>query len=65
MSDLIALILSENNLEGSKRLEKTPHRSGGLDRPHLEAARPLGPTISLRVAMLVLHHLLGCIYTVL
>ena len=29
------------------------------------AARPLGLPISLCVAMLVLHHLLGCIYAVL
>ena len=29
------------------------------------ADRPLGPPVSLRVAMLVLHRLLGCIYAVL
>ena len=34
-------------------------------QPHLQASRPLGPTISLHVAMSVLHRLLGCIYTVL
>ena len=38
---------------------------GGADRPHLQAAQPLGPPVSLHVAMLVLHRLLDCIYAVL
>ena len=37
----------------------------GADQPHLQARRPMGSPISLRVAMSVLHDLLGCIYAVL
>jgi hypothetical protein len=36
----------------------------GPSRPHLLAARPLGPPVSLLVAMSVSHCLLGCISTV-
>ena len=38
---------------------------GGAGRLHLQAGRPLGPTVSLRIPMSVLHHLLGCNYIVL
>jgi len=38
---------------------------GRVGRPHLQAALPLGPLVSLRVAMSVLYRLLGCIYVVL
>ena len=54
-------------LEDSRRLSTKADTKGlpyGADRPHLQAARPLGPLVSLRVAMSVLHRLLGCIYTV-
>ena len=37
---------------------------GGVSWTHLQADRPLGPTVSLRVVMSVLHRLLGCIYAV-
>ena len=37
----------------------------GASRSHLEAARPVGPPYQPTVAMLILHHLLGCIYAVL
>jgi hypothetical protein len=37
---------------------------GVANQPHLQATRPLGPTVSLRVAMSVLHRLLGCIYAI-
>ena len=54
--------------EDSRRLstEADPRgRPCGAGRPHLQAVRPLGPPVSLRVAMPVLHRLLGCIYIVL
>ena len=35
------------------------------DQPHLEAAWPLGPPVSLHIAMSVPHCLLRCIYAVL
>ena len=38
---------------------------GGAGQPHLQAARPLGPPISLLFIMSVLHLLLDCIYIVL
>ena len=37
----------------------------GAAQPHLQATWPLGPTVSLHVAISVLHRLLGCIYTIL
>ena len=37
----------------------------GADWPHLQAAWPLGPAVSLHVAISVVHRLLGCIYAVL
>ena len=45
MSDLIALIHSENNPDGSIRLERIPHRSGGREaakwtHPALPAGQP-------------------------
>jgi hypothetical protein len=53
-------------LEDSRRLSTKAEAKplpGGAGWPHLEAAWPLGvPPISL-LAMLVLHRLLGCIYT--
>ena len=56
-----------NILEDSKRLSTEADPEGlpsWATWPHLQAARPLGPPISLRVAMLVLHRLLGCIYAI-
>ena len=38
---------------------------GGAGRPHLQATQPLGPPVSLRVVISVLHRLLGCIYAIL
>ena len=37
---------------------------GGAGWTHLQAARLLGPPVSLYVTILVLHHLLGCIYAI-
>ena len=37
---------------------------GGASWPHLQAAQPLGPPVDLRIALLVLHRLLGCIYVI-
>jgi hypothetical protein len=36
----------------------------GAGRPHCQVGRPVGPTISLRVAMSILHRLKDCIYAV-
>ena len=55
-------------LEDSRRLSTEVGPKGlpcGADQPHLQVARPLGPAVSLRVAMSVHHCLLGCIYAVL
>ena len=55
-------------LEDSRRLFTEADPEGlpcGAARPHLHAARPLGPSVSLCVTMSVLHHQLGCIYVVL
>ena len=41
--------------------QRLPGRAG---QPHPQAARPLGPPVGLRVAMSILHRLLGCIYIV-
>ena len=48
--------------EGSRRLKRTPHQSRGW--PYLYSSWPLGPTCQPPVAMLVLHHLLDCIYVI-
>ena len=66
MSDLIAFVHQKWTLEGSRGHQRTPRRGREADaaQPHLQAARPLGPPISLDIAMLVLHYLLGCIYVV-
>jgi hypothetical protein len=37
---------------------------GGAGRSHMQADRPVGPTISLRIAMSVLHRLKDHIYAV-
>ena len=58
----------QKTLEDSRGLHAEAQRqslTGGAGRPHLQAARPLGPPVSLRVVMSVLHWLLGCIYAVL
>ena len=44
---------------------KTEALLGGARRPHLQARQPLGPPVSLCIAMSILHHLLGCIDAVL
>ena len=57
----------QKTLEYSRGLRAEVERQrllGGASQPHLQAAQPLGPTVSLPVAMLVLHCLLGCIYAV-
>ena len=33
--------------------------------PHLQAGQPMGPIVSVRITMLVLYRLLGCIYAIL
>jgi hypothetical protein len=58
----------QKTLEDSRGLHtevegKTP--PGGADWPYLQVGRPMGPPISLRVAILVPHRLLGCIYVIL
>ena len=58
----------QKTLEDSRGLHteaKPEWLIGGASRPHLQAAWPLGPPVSLRVAMSVLHRLLGFIYAVL
>ena len=53
------------------RHQKTLEDSRGLhtkvkgERLSSGAAQPLGPPVSLRVAMFVLHRFLGCIYVIL
>ena len=67
MSDLIVLIQRETDTEGSRGHHTEVERQrllGGANQPHLQAAQPQGPPISLHVAMSVLHSLLGCIYAV-
>jgi hypothetical protein len=54
-------------LEDSRRLSTKAEAKtlpGGADRLLLRAAQPLGVPPIILVAMSVLHHLLGCIYTV-
>ena len=54
-------------LEHSRRQiteAETKTLPGGAGWPHLQAGWPLGPSVSLRVTMSVLHRLLGCIYVV-
>ena len=55
-------------LEESRRLSTEADPEGlpcGAGWPPLQGARPLGPPVSLRVAMSILHRLLGCIYVIL
>ena len=57
----------QKTLEDSRGLHAEAESEGlpgGAIRPHLQAARPLGPPVDLCVAMSVLHHLLGRIYVV-
>jgi hypothetical protein len=54
-------------LEDSKRLSTDADPEGvtcGAGRQHLQAGRPVGPFVSLPIAMAVLHRLLDFIYTV-
>ena len=37
---------------------------GGTGQSHLHVGRSMGSTISLRLVMLVFHHLLGCIHAI-
>jgi hypothetical protein len=51
-------------LEDSSRLSTEADTKGvtcGAGRPHLQVVQPVGPSISLSIAMAVLHRLLGCI----
>ena len=50
----------QKTLEDSRGLHAEAESEGLLGG----AAQPLGPPISLRVAMSVLHRLLGCIYAI-
>ena len=72
MSDLIVLILNETDTRRFQKTREDSHTKvegerlpSGAAWPHLQVAKPLGPHVSLRVAMSVLHRLLGCIFTVL
>jgi hypothetical protein len=54
-------------LEDSRRLstEADPERvTYGAGRPYLQAGQPMGPSVSLPIAMVVPHRLLDCIYVI-
>ena len=57
MSELIMLICRET---GTRRFQRTPE----VTTPKKDTW-PLGPLVSLRIAMSVLHRLLGFIYAIL
>jgi hypothetical protein len=55
-------------LEDSRRISTDANPEGvtyGAGRQHLQAGRPVGPFVSLPIAMAALHRLLDFIYTVL
>ena len=57
----------QKTLEDSRGLRAKAKRQrlpGGVGQPHLYVGRPLGSNVSLRIAMSVLHHLLGCFYAI-
>ena len=57
-----------NTLEGTRRQPTEEDREWmtcGASRPHLQAARPMGPICHALLRMSVLHRLLDCIYAVL
>jgi hypothetical protein len=54
-------------LEDSRRLstKADPEEvTCGAGRPYLQADRPIGPSVTLPISMVVPHRLLGCIYAV-